>query len=144
LLQKGFDVTLVKRVIEELLSSGLLDDAAFAQSWVRNRQQSKPRGKSLLRHELRQKGVARETTEAALEALTPEQEGEVARMLAARRWEREAKVDPALRKRRVIGFLQRRGYSWETIRDALAPLESEIPEDEPGEESWRSPEPFDA
>jgi regulatory protein len=135
LLQKGFDATLVKRVLEELVSAGLIDDTDFAQNWVRNRQQSRPRGKSLLRWELRQKGVASATTEAALETLTPEQEVEAARTLALRRMERETNPDPAVTQRRIIGFLQRRGYRWETIREALASLEALDPGDEPWEES---------
>ena len=123
LIQKGFAPPLVEQVTDDLAASGLLDDAAFAEGWVRNRQQSKPRGKSLLRRELRQKGVSPETAAAALEPIQPEDEVETARMLAQRRWERDSDPDPQSKRRRIIGLLQRRGYHWDTIREALAPLD---------------------
>jgi regulatory protein len=133
LAQKGFPAPVVETVTGDLAAAGLLDDSAFAESWVRNRQQFKPRGKSLLKHELRRKGVSRETTEAALEALRPEDEVAGARQLAHKYLERDTNTDPRLRQRRVTGQLQRRGYSWETIREALEPLEHLLRGDEPFE-----------
>ncbi|MBW3623804.1 MAG: RecX family transcriptional regulator [Armatimonadetes bacterium] len=134
LRQKGFAPPLVKRVTEDLTAAGLLDDTAFAEGWVRNRQQSKPRGKSLLRWELRQKGVSRETAESALESLQPEDESEAAQRLARKYLEREKSDDPRVRQRRVIGMLQRRGYNWEVIREALGALEELLRGDEPLDE----------
>lgn len=134
LAQKGYPSSLVERVTDDLTAAGLLDDSAFAEGWVRNRQQTKPRGRSLLRWELRQKGISRETTEAALGNVQPEDEVEAARGLARKYLEREKGEDPQARKRRVIGFLQRRGYSWEVIREALDPLDDFQRGDEPFEE----------
>jgi regulatory protein len=139
LIQKGFDPLLVKEVTGGLQSSGLLDDRAFAESWVRQRSQSRPRGKALLRRELRQKGITRDQAESALQAITPEEETENARSLARKRWEWENQTDPAVRRRRIIGLLQRRGYNWETIREALASLDELNQGDKSWEESpWES------
>lgn len=135
LLQKGYPSSLVERVIDDLTAAGLLDDSAFAESWVRNRQQTKPRGKTLLRWELRQKGVSKEATESALEELQPEEEAAGARVLAQRYMEREKSTDPYQRKRRVIDRLRRRGYGWETIREALGALEDLQNEGEPFDEA---------
>ena len=131
--QKGFAPALVDRVTEDLTAAGLLDDSAFAESWVRNRQQTKPRGKSMLRWELRQKGVTKESVESALESVQPEDEVADARALAQRTLERDKQSDPEARQRRVIGLLRRRGYNWDTIREALASLEDLLRGDEPFE-----------
>ncbi len=123
LLHKGFAPQLVEQVTDDLIAAGLLDDTAFAESWVRSRQETRPRGGALLRHELRQKGVSKETTEAALESLDPQTEIDAAHELAQRQCVQLRDLDPRVRRRRIIGRLQRRGFSWETIRDALASLD---------------------
>jgi regulatory protein len=126
LIQKGFDASIVRTVTEEMAAAGSLDDDAFAKAWVRNRMENRPRGKTSLRWELRQKGVSREKAEAALEGVSPDTEIESARNLALQRWERERNADPDKRRQRVIGLLQRRGYNWETIREALSSLVDEV------------------
>ena len=131
LAQKGYPPSLVERVMDDLSASGLLDDSAFAEGWVRNRRQTKPRGKSLLRYELRQKGIPRETADSVLEAIGAEEEVAGARAVAQRFLEREKNADPVQRRRRAIGLLQRRGYGWETIREALGALEDLRDEGEP-------------
>ena len=135
LVQKGFPIALVKEITDELAAAGLLDDPAFAEAWIRNRRETRPKGKALLRWELRRKGVPSETVESALDSIEPEDELESARALASRQWERMKDPDPAARIRRIAALLQRRGYSWDTIREATASLEELSRGDEPWEES---------
>lgn len=64
----GYREELVQGAIDRLVDLGILDDEAFARSWVESRDRARPRGARALRDELRRKGVPRADVEAALAA----------------------------------------------------------------------------
>jgi regulatory protein len=104
--QDGIDA-----IIERLRGLGLIDDAAFVQQWIEERQRTRPRGVRAIRQELRRKGIDGATIEPALPEDDPEDALALARTRASRldRSERQAFV------RRLSGFLLRRGYSYDTV-----------------------------
>ena len=117
----------INRVVEKLKALGLVNDAAFAAAWIEGRSLSKPRGSRALRQELRQKGVAREEIESALQAALPDDESEVENALAAlkskaRTWE---KLEGREREQKMLGFLQRRGFSFGVGKSAIKKLDEE-------------------
>lgn len=110
---------LVAATVERLLKAGLLDDLAFARFWVENRESFRPRGRLALRHELRCKGVAEEAISAATGEVD---ENEGAYRIARSRAKRLAHVDRETFRRRLGGFLIRRGFSYETVRETIERL----------------------
>ncbi|HVL52687.1 MAG TPA: regulatory protein RecX [Vitreimonas sp.] len=66
LTQAGYRPELIDGAISRLTELGVLDDEAFARSWIESRDRARPRGESALRQELALKGVAREVISAAL------------------------------------------------------------------------------
>lgn len=101
-------------VIDRLSSAGLLDDAKFAESFVRARVLG--RGASIwrLRSELARRGIARDIADRAIAAVTEEtgtDELGIARREAAKKWRALGKVEPPVAKRRLIAYLRRRGFS---------------------------------
>lgn len=129
LRRKDFPDDVVDRCVADLAAKGLVDDAAFAASWVRDRVRGRPRGARRLVQELRAKGVDQETAAAAVqETLAAEDvtELELARD-AASAWARRAfggrgapaRMDAESRqtaKRRLYGYLARRGFAGKVIR----------------------------
>ena len=91
----------------------LLDDAKFAQWWVEQRNSFKPRSKRLLKMELIQKGINSETITEIL-AESGIDELKIAMKLA--------KKKRHLEKERLISYLARKGFSWETIDAVLSNL----------------------
>ena len=88
----------------------LIDDAVFAAAYVRTRLEN-GRSVSAIRGELRRKGVAQELIEAELDGVDSNREQEIANRLAANRYSRMLNLEAEVRKRRLLGFLQRRGFS---------------------------------
>ena len=123
LQQKGYSPAAITGAIEKLQGWGYLNDAEFARAWTENRAQHQPRGRRLLAQELRQKGVDRELVAATIDDAAI---NEVADALAlARKRLRPSGDDPAAiqaEKRRLGGYLGRRGYGYDVIRPVLARL----------------------
>lgn len=115
------DVT--ERVLDRFTEVGLVDDAAFAESWVRSRHAGRGLSRRALSHELRQKGVDDETTRVALASIGPDDEAAAAAALVARRLPATRRLPRETRVRRLAGMLARKGYSQgltlRVVRDAL-------------------------
>jgi regulatory protein len=122
----------IDHAIARLSDLGLLDDAAFSRTWVENRRAFRPRGSLALRAELRRKGVARELIDAALAEEDDAEDGadqEAARALALARSALRryaASPDRFSFQRRLGAYLQRRGFSLDTIRPILDQLWAEV------------------
>ncbi len=99
------------RLLDRFEEVGLVDDAAFARSWVESRQRGRGLARRALAHELHRKGVDNETARAALDAVAPDDERETARRLVRRKLPSLARLDRAVAQRRLVGMLARKGYS---------------------------------
>ena len=143
LAQKGYDESVVTLVVEKLTRLELLNDAQFAAQWVEAKTRvggSRPVGKRRLSQELFGKGVAKDQIAEAVERVSEDDELALARAAAKKKvrlvpTEREALQDE---RRKLMGFLQRRGFGWETVkrvtREALPAPGDEADED--AEEEW--------
>jgi regulatory protein len=106
--------------LERLGNHGYVDDRAFADYWVGQRQTFHPRGPRALRAELRQKGVDAETTTAALEPTVADQE-DAAYRAGVRRAQR-APLDERAFTQAMTPFLVRRGFDYGAVRTAVRRL----------------------
>jgi regulatory protein len=119
LLDKDFSPYAVEIVIDKLLEAGLLDDEAFARYWVENRERFKPRSRRALRYELRRKGLSDAAIDPALEDVD---EYDAAYRAAESRVRRYRNADEATFRKKMGGYLQRRGFSYSITRDVLDTL----------------------
>jgi len=113
----------VERVLDRFTEVGLVDDAAFADMWVRSRHAGRGLSRAALGRELRDKGVDDETACAALEGIDPDAEVAAATVLVAKRLSATRGLSFEVRLRRLIGMLTRKGYpggmAMRVVRDAL-------------------------
>ena len=100
-----------ERVLDRLTEVGLIDDAAYADAWVRSRHTGRGLARRALAHELRRRGVEETVVQGAVEQLEPEDEQETARALVNRKLAGTRNVDHDRRVRRLVGMLARKGYA---------------------------------
>ncbi len=124
LRRKGFDAQTVEAVLERLRRVGLVDDRAFARFWVENRAAFRPRGRTALRAELRRKGVPPAIIQEVLAEASPDERA-LALRLARERARRLRGLDPRTLRRRLAGYLLRRGFDGELVMEVLQALEAE-------------------
>lgn len=111
------------RLLDRFEEVGLVDDEAFARSWVESRQAGKGLARRALAQELRRKGIDDDVARDALEEIEPEDEEEAARTLVRRKLRSLRRVDRATATRRLTGMLARKGHSgevvWRVVREEL-------------------------
>lgn len=129
LRRRGIARETVLAVSAELRVAGWIDDARFARVWIQDRMALRPCGARRLRAELLAKGVGPQIAEEAIAALVPRAAEETLALEQARvRLTRLRGVAPAVARRRVAAWLQRRGYAADVIARTLRAVTREHPE----------------
>lgn len=123
LARKGVDDEVAEQVLGRLDAVCLIDDAAFAEGWVRSRHNYEGLGRRALAAGLRRKGVDESVTAEAVAAVDYGAEEERARLLVRRKLRTLGAADDATKIRRLVGMLARKGYSegmsFRVVRDEL-------------------------
>jgi regulatory protein len=121
LTKRGYPDDVSVRVLDRLAAVGLVDDADFAEQWVRSRRQNAGKGKRALAAELRIKGVDGDVIAAALAGIDAGAERERAEQLVADKLRREHLTDDNTKViRRLVAMLARRGYSASMAYDVVS------------------------
>ena len=129
LKSRGRTDEVIDQVLDRLEHAGLIDDGRFARLWIDERLRRRPAGLSLLRRELRQKGIDAEVVDTALEE-SASREGETERAYEALRRQsyRYARLDRDAAHRRMVAFLGRRGFGQAVIYQVVHRVLDEIEE----------------
>ena len=127
-LQKKRDLSEASReaALQRLMEQGYLDDEEFARFWLENRAAFRPSSRRALRHELRQKGIATEIIDAQLAGWDDVKAALATLQAHERRW---SLSDETAFTRQAGAFLQRRGYSYADVTEALRQYQEGGPDD---------------
>ena len=112
------DPAALDEVLARLRRAGLVDDRAFGRLWVENRAQFRPKSRRMLRAELLRKGLTADQAESAL-AESHTGDAEAAYQAASDRARRLQGLPRDEFGRKLQGFLARRGFNYETIKETV-------------------------
>ena len=117
------------RLLDRFEEVGLVDDDAFARSWIASRQPGKGLARRALSAELRRKGIDEEVAREALDEIDPADEADAARELVRKKLRSMTNLDDPVRTRRLVGMLARKGYSpgmaFAVVRQELGSADSD-------------------
>lgn len=123
LVKRKVPLEVASELLDKLESSGLLDDARFAQSWVQARQRGKGLAPRVLAQELRRKGIDDEVIREAVADIDPDDQRQAAHLMVQRKLRSMRQLDDAVKLRRLVAMLARKGYSSqlavEVVREEL-------------------------
>ena len=121
-LSRRFSADVVEQVIDSLTAQTLLDDSRFANQWRDSRVASRPRSASAIRRELVSKGVDREVAAAAVRDVDDDATAYRAGQKLARQLDQ---ADESTFRRRIWGYLLRRGFTQTVTRRAIERLQED-------------------
>lgn len=111
LLRAGFETEEVAEELSRLETVGLIDDETFARQVAEHEVAVRGSGRRAVVDRLMAKGVERATIDRTLEELGAADEESRALELAEGRVRRLGGLEPRAAYRRLVPFLQRRGYA---------------------------------
>lgn len=119
----GISDEVAEQVLDRLDEVGLVNDAAFAETFVRSGHVHRGLGSRALSAELRRRGVAAAVARGAVSAVDGDDEEQRARELVRRRLRGSTPCEETTLVRRLVGMLARKGYpeglSYHVVRDEL-------------------------
>lgn len=118
LAKRGIDSEIAERILDRFEEAQLIDDVVFARVFTNSRVNTKGLAKGAIARELREKGVNQTLIEDALVELDTESEQARATELAINRIRRMSGLETEVIKRRLAGFLGRKGYSGSVVGNA--------------------------
>lgn len=119
---KKFDESTISQAVGFLKEKKFIDDNVFAEIWVNSRLK-KPFGLSRIRRELALKGIAKPVIEGVIGKIKSDYPEEAVVLdLAKKRISKSSGLDSQKVKRRVYGYLLRRGFSSQISMDVLNKL----------------------
>lgn len=116
LQRRGFDIGSTEKALTSLKNQGLVDDTAFARFWIENRESFSPRSRRLTGLELRRKGLSNDIIEQVIGEID---ESESAYRAALKKARLPSTADYKDFRRRLSGYLGRRGFGYEVINDTV-------------------------
>jgi regulatory protein len=120
LKKKGFEEAVVQETLCYLKEANYLDDRRFAEHWARTRAENKQFGKFRLRQELIGKGLSKDLIDETLDTLFETvKEIDLARAVVEKKLPSMQDLNPDKKKSRLIGLLQRKGFSSDVIYKVL-------------------------
>jgi SOS response regulatory protein OraA/RecX len=129
LTQKQFSAEQIELVIADLQEKGYQSDEEFARLFAREKWTSSGWGPGRTRQALALKGVTQQVSERIIEEIYGDADLiEGLLPLARKRWRSTDGLSDETRKRRLTGFLQRRGYNWDIIQRVLKEVSKGSPE----------------
>ncbi|QYF90740.1 recombination regulator RecX [Arthrobacter sp. PAMC25284] len=114
LAERNVPEDVAEAVLDRFEEVRLIDDAEFADMWVRSRSQTRKLARGALRRELADKGISPDTAAVALEQVSDEDEENAARELVRRKLRGftggEDRAERDKITRRLASMLARKGY----------------------------------
>jgi len=114
LQRKQASPALATQILEKLEAIGMIDDLAFAKTWVDNRHLLKPTSKRKLQQELRAKHVANDIISQVLQADETDDRQSLRQLVDRKR--RQSKYQDDMK---LMQYLSRQGFSYDDIKHVL-------------------------
>lgn len=121
LTKKEYDEIIIKKTISYLKDHDFIDDKRFAEIYAEQRVKNKKLGNYRIKNELFNKGVSQEIIEDILEKYN-DTEYERALELGKKKIKSYKNDDKQAIYRKLGGYLQRRGYSYDCVSRVLREL----------------------
>lgn len=137
MMDRGHEADVIQESLDRMQDLGLQDDGEYALIFARSKWRQSKWSPRKIDMELRRRGVEEDVIDNALENVfgvekdiqIDETYQEAIELLAAAKRQYQsygsANISKEAKKRRIIGWLQRRGFTWDTIRSVLQSIEQD-------------------
>jgi regulatory protein len=116
LMRREYGQAIVEQVLDDLARLGYVDDMKFAKAKTMSAAQHRHHGRRRAYAELLKSGVNQTIAGRAVEEVYETHDSlATARRLASKQAPRLRRLEPIVARRRLVGMLQRRGFSYEDI-----------------------------
>lgn len=144
LLQTEFGEAVILEAIRKLYEYGFLNDESFTKALVETQKKNSKKGPTAIRQELKKKGIEKDLQEKVLDNYSEEEQVSIATTLAEKIVHQSKDKTPRQIKQKIQETLQRKGYNFTIISQAISAFDLDKNEEEwmeiiatQGDKIWR-------
>lgn len=116
----GYSESVCDRVLKNLEKYDYINDDIYCAKYIKETLKLRPKGKFLIKRELKLKGIDEKTVDNAIDEAEID-EADIAKKLLMKKYEDFANMDNK-ELSKVYAFLQRKGFSYGVIKEAVRDL----------------------
>lgn len=120
-LRRDFDEASAQKAVDRMQELGLINDGEFAKAYARKLVYGKKMSLRAAELELRRKGIDNITAEQVLSDLEYDAQTQIIEFIS----KKYRNIEDEKVRRRAVAALQRKGYGWDDIKQAIETLVSE-------------------
>ncbi len=120
-LRRDFDEDSAQKAVDRMQELGLINDGEFAKAYARKLVYGKKMSLRAAELELRRKGIDNITAEQVLSDLEYDAQTQIIEFIS----KKYRNIEDEKVRRRAVAALQRKGYGWDDIKQAIETLVSE-------------------
>lgn len=120
-LRRDFDEDSAQKAVDRMQELGLINDGEFAKAYARKLVYGKKMSLRAAELELRRKGIDNITAEQVLSDLEYDAQTQIIEFIS----KKYRNIEDEKVRRRAVAALQRKGYDWDDIKQAIETLVSE-------------------
>lgn len=120
-LRRDFDEYSAQKAVDRMQELGLINDGEFAKAYARKLVYGKKMSLRAAELELRRKGIDNITAEQVLSDLEYDAQTQIIEFIS----KKYRNIEDEKVRRRAVAALQRKGYGWDDIKQAIETLVSE-------------------
>lgn len=114
LKNKGYQKNIIKKVTSDLKRLNYIDDYRFSKKWIKDRINLKPRGRHMLRLELKKKGIDNKIIDQVLNELVNDKIAIKMANKLARKWRKKNSDSDLIKLKR---YLYNKGFDTHIINE---------------------------
>jgi regulatory protein len=119
LISKEIDEPVINEIIHKLSAQKYINDEEFAFAYVRTQANTTDKGPTVIKMELKEKGIDERILLLALKEYPLEQQIEKATKISVKFYDKRTKESLKIQKQKLENLLLRKGYSFEVIHIAV-------------------------
>ncbi len=111
LKKKGYEINNIYSVLDRLESLNYINDERFAEKWIKDRLNLKPRGKNLIRKELKEKGINKKIIDKLINIYISENVERKMALKLAKKWLEKKEYKKNIDKIKLQRYLYGKGFN---------------------------------
>ncbi|WP_235561182.1 regulatory protein RecX [Bacillus sp. FJAT-28004] len=120
--RKFFESDNIQYALDRLEREHIVDDEQYARQFAVSRLKNSLKGRRFIKQELQQRGVSKIAAEEAIGSLDQKVELASAKKAAEKKW-RSLKGETFERKRKLMGYLMRRGFPGDIVKEVIKSID---------------------
>ena len=121
-LRRDFDEDSAQKAVDRMQELGLINDGEFAKAYARKLVYGKKMSLRAAELELRRKGIDEITAEQALSDLEYDAQTQIIEFIS----KKYRNIEDEKVRRRAVAALQRKGYGWDDIKQAIESMSGDF------------------